>query len=93
MLEDEPTVRVTVPEAEATALAAKLRNSDALRGVGLSVYAYISKSGKRALHVAVDWRVGRTDKYKSYDLRYNADVPTDQLYKNAVKRIVAHFNL
>ena len=92
-MEEEPKVRVVVPEAEATALAAKLRNSDALRGVALSVYAYITKSGKRALHVAVDWRVGRTDKYKSYDIRYDADNETDKLYKNAVKRIVAHFNL
>lgn len=92
-MEEELRVRPTVPEAEAAALLKRLRNSDALQGVALSVSAYISKTGKRALHVAIDREVGRSRKYESWDIRYNADTSTDQLYKNAVKRIVAHFNL
>lgn len=92
-MEEEQKVRPTVPEAEATELLRKLRNSDALRGVALSVSAYISRTGKRALHVAIDREVGKMRRYESWDIRYNADTPTDMLYKNAVKRIVAHFNL
>jgi predicted secreted protein len=92
---DEEKVIVKVPEQEATELAKKLRHSDALSKVSLSVYAYITKSGTRALHVAIDRAVGRTGKYESWDIRYKADHPkgVDGLYTNAVKRIVAHFNL
>lgn len=93
-MEDEK-VAVQIPEKEATELAKRLRHSDALRKVSLSVYAYVSKSGARALHVAVDWPVGNTGKWETMDIRYKADHPkgVDALYKNAVKRIVAHFHL
>lgn len=92
---DEEKVIVQIPEKEATDLASKLRHSDALRKVSLSVYAYVTKSGVRALHVAIDHPIGNTGKWKSWDIRYKADHPqgVEGLYKNAVKRIVAHFNL
>jgi len=92
---DEEKVIVQIPEKEATELAKRLRHSDALSKVSLSVYGYVTKSGVRALHVAIDRAVGRTGKYETWDIRYKADHPkgVEGLYKNAVKRIVAHFNL
>lgn len=83
---------VQLPEKEANALTKELRHHRELVGLGLSVYAYISKQGVRALHVAVD-RSTFAGNYDSYNLYYRADTELTKLVKNAVKRIRAHYSL
>ena len=94
MTEQEPARQlVEVPEREATELAKRLRHTKALSGVGLSVYAYVSKDGVRALHVAADNPDESNDDNVRYDIRYKADTDIDKLERNAVKRIRAQFVL
>lgn len=92
MKEESIRPQVKVPEAEANELTRRLRHTKELQGVGLSVYAYISKEGHRALHVAVDKKLG-SGNYLSYDLRYKADTDIEKLERNAVKRIRAQFDI
>lgn len=82
---------VRIPEQEAIQLTRSLRHHPELVGFGISVYAYISQDGTRALHVAVD-RSDRGGSYNRYDLRYKADTDMTRLVTNAVKRIKAKFD-
>lgn len=88
-LDQEEKPLVQIPEKEATELAKRLRHS--LKGVALSVYAYISKKGLRALHVAVDCEVKGVT--KSYDIHYKADSDMTKMARNAINRITAEFEL
>lgn len=83
---------VQMPEKEANELVKRLRHTKALKGVGLSVYAYVNERGTRALHVAADHSTG-DGSYDRYDIRYKADTDIDKLEKNAVKRIRTQFEL
>lgn len=78
---------VQIPEREANELAKRLRHAKELQGVALSVYGYISETGTRALHVAVDHEEDR------YDIRYKADTEIEKLERNAIKRIRAQFEM
>lgn len=92
MTEQEPVrEQVQIPEAEANELVKRLRHSK-LVGVGLSVYAYVSKNGTRALHVAADLATGNGD-YQRYDIQYKADTDMDKLERNALKRIRTEFHM
>ena len=89
---DEPIrQQVQIPEKEATALLKKLRHSKALAGLAISVYAYVNKKGTRALHVAVDKPIADGADWDRLDLHYKADTDLPVLHRNAVKRIVSHF--
>lgn len=89
---DSERQQVQIPEKEANELAKRLRHDNSLKGVGLSVYAYVSDKGIRALHVACDKSLPG-GKYESFDIRYKADTEVDKLAKNAIKRIRAQFVL
>lgn len=85
-MEDHHHVRriQRVPEAEANELTRRLRHNKELSGCGISVSAYVNKTGVPALHVAVDFPEG-----DRYDIRYKAETPVHQLERNAVKRILS----
>lgn len=84
---------VKAPEKEATALVKKLRHNKILKGLGISVYAYVNKKGIRALHVAADKPKDDGADWDRFDLHYKADTDLAVLDKNATKRICAHFGL
>jgi hypothetical protein len=90
-MDDQPKVQVKLPEAEANELTKRLRHTKALSGVGLSVYAMVTRSGIRALHLAADCKVD--GKMKSYDVKYKADTDMAKIERNAVKRLSAEFEL
>lgn len=92
MNEEQPKVQVQIPEKEANELASALRHTKALKGVGLSVYAYVSRSGTRALHVAADKDLGNGN-YQRYDIQYKADKDISLIARNAIKRIRAEFDM
>lgn len=86
MEHERPRTIDSVPEKEANELTKRLRHHPDLAGCGISVYAYVNKSGTRALHVAVDFPKG-----ERYDLRYKAETDIKLLERNAVKRIKSHW--
>lgn len=88
---DEHRQQVRIPELEANALVRKLRHDRSLVGYGISVRAYVNKKGTRALHVQVDKPIDGGSNWDRFDLHYKADTDTATLFKNAVKRISAHF--
>lgn len=89
-MEDQPVRRIaSVPEAEANELAKRLRHRKELHGCGISVYAYVPKSGVPALHVAVDFPPGEGIEGDRYDIRYKAETDVKILERNAVKRILS----
>jgi hypothetical protein len=91
-LEGSPLEPVRVPEREANILVKELRHHRELAGLGVSVYAFVTKTGNPALHIAADHSLGNGE-YDRYDLYYKAHTETAVMVKNAVKRIKAKFGL
>lgn len=93
-MEEPIRQKVVVPEKEATMLCKELRHQPELKGLSLSCYGFISKSGTRAIEVQVDKPNGVNGDYDRFELRYKADnvaAKVDTAVRNATKRILAHF--
>lgn len=89
-MKEEPRTPVQIPDREATELVRKLRN--ALPGVGVSVYAFVSPKGVRALEVVADNPDDEAEPLRC-EIKYGADKDLDKVTRHAVSRIKNEFAL